>query len=241
MNKTAYYLMEIDLRQAESRFVAWDGPVRPLQQMYLDNIDVHKFVAAEIFQKPISEINHQERQLGKKSGHAANYDVGPNTFADSCLKEMNLVIPAHQANRILEGYHRVMNQEVRSWHQKLQDEIRRTKCLKTPFGWERYFYDRIGPNLFREAYAFRPQSTVPYVINQLMLWLFGQPGVTLLNQVHDALWLRVTEEVIKKTLTRICDQDSWNPKFQLAGGELRIPIEVKLGKNLKALETVFEG
>lgn len=236
-------LVEIDLRQAESRFVAYDGPVPKLIEMYRDGIDIHRFVASHplLFNKPMSEITKAERQLGKKTGHAANYGMEEHTLSDSCLKEMDLVLPVAKARDMLAGYHAALDQGVRTWQRKIEAEVTRAKRLTTPLGRERYFYDRVGPDLFKEAYAYRPQSTVSDVINHLMLWCFNQPGVLLLDQIHDALLLEIDENSRHDVLERICDQDAWNPKLRLAGGELRIPIEVKIGKVWSDLEVVFEG
>jgi DNA polymerase-1 len=233
-------LIEVDLKQAESRFIAWAGPVPKLQEMYEDGIDIHKYVAATIYEKSESEISYQERQLGKKAGHAANYDTTAPTLAAACLKEMNLVVPLAQAQKILDGYHIAMQGGIRNWQQSVVDEVTQTKKLTTPFGRERIFYDRLGPDLYREAYAYVPQSTVPDIINHLMLHMFQTPRVTLLNQVHDSLLLEVDEGKELETIEKIKDQDSWNPTLDLKGGPLRIPIEIQIGKNWKELETVYD-
>lgn len=236
-------LIEMDLRQAESRFVAWDGPVPVLQQMYRDGIDIHRFVASrpQMFNKPMDQITKDERQLGKKTGHAANYGMMAPTLADQCLKEMDLVLSVSKAESMLNGYHSVMDGGIRRWQRKIEEEVTRTKRLRTPLGYERYFYDRIGPDLFREAYAYRPQNTVVGVLNELLLFLFGKPHVTLLNQIHDALLLSVPETHSKEIIDLIKDEDRWNPRMQLAGGELRIPIEIKIGKIWNKMEVVYEG
>lgn len=236
-------MIEIDLKQAESRFVAWDGPVPKLQQMFRDGTDIHRFVASHplMFNKPMEQITNDERQLGKKAGHASNYGMSAPTLSNQCLVEMDLVLSVNKAQRMLDGYHAAMEGGILRWQQKIRDEVTRTKKLKTPLGYERIFYDRICPELFKEAYAYRPQNTVVTVINFLMGHLYGRPGVLLLNQVHDSLLLAVKPDRISETMELIKDQDAWNPRMQLSGGELRIPIEVKYGHNLKKMEKVFEG
>ena len=63
----------------------------------------------------------------------------------------------------------------------------------------------------------------------------------LLLQIHDALLLEVREDCVSDALTRIRDQDAWNPRLRLTGGEIRIPIEVKLGQSWGRMEEVFVG
>ncbi len=238
-----YTFIEVDLKQAESRFVAWDGPVPKLQEMYRDGIDIHRFVASHplLFNKTMDKISKDERQLGKKTGHAANYGMQAETLSTSCLLEMNLILSVPKAAQMLIGYHQALDGGVLRWQKKIEEEISRTKKLITPLGYQRYFYDRIGHDLFKEAYAYKPQNTVVTVINYLMAYLYGKPGVTLLDQIHDSLLLLTRVTNVLPILTLIKDQDAWNPKMQLSGGELRIPIEIKHGSRWSSMETVFDG
>lgn len=234
------YFIEIDLAQAESRYVAWESPEPILMQMLLEGRDVHKYVASKIFNKPESLITKQERQLGKKSGHSANYGVGPRTFAEACLTEMNIVLTENEARRIINGYYEVFP-GVASRQKAIQAEIRKTKTLKTPLGRERVFYDRIGDSLFREAYAYAPQSTIPDITNHLMLYLrktFDDDVLWLHNQIHDALLLSVPKGFETEIAEAAKDYKAWHPKIKLAGGELIIPVEVEYGTHWKPMEHV---
>ena len=229
-------LIQVDLAQAESRFVAWDGPVTTLMKFFEEGRDVHKHVASRIFGKPEAEITHMERQLGKKSGHAANYMVGAGTFADTCLKEMDLVLSNSQADSYLEGYHRVFP-EIRTHYQaKVIDEVRRTRRLSTPMGRERIFYDRLGPQLDREVCAYRPQSTIPDITNALMKFMaFKAP---LLLQVHDSLLYEVKTQDVPRVIAEMRKIEQWHPEIILAGGKLVIPIDIEIGENWLELERV---
>jgi len=229
-----FSLLEIDLRQAESRFVAYDAADANLIRMLEDPTkDIHCYVAAEIFQVPESEITNQQRQLGKKSGHGANYSMKEATFIDSCISEMDLVLSKQEATKVLEAYHKLFP-GIRQWHAALRREVSQTRKLTTPWGWERVFWGRLDDTTFREAYAFRPQSTIPYVINQLMLHLCGlrekgDLAFNLLLQSHDSILLEVPsgqESVVMAAAERL---DDWHPVIVLAGGRLRIPIEAKWG------------
>jgi len=235
-------LIEVDLKQAESRFVAWDAPEPTLMNMYKQGIDIHRFVAshAELFNKPMDKVSKLERQLGKKVGHAANYGMGSKRLVDICLKEMDYTITPDRATRMLEGYHQIFP-GIRRWQNDIRNEVRQTRKLKTFFLRERVFYNRECDDLWREAYAYKPQSTVPDCINKLILWLFGFPGTTLLAQIHDSVLLEVTEQSISPTLQRIKQQDEWNPEMRLRGGLLRIPIEIKIGRRWNELKEIYNG
>lgn len=232
--------VEVDLRQADARVVAWDGPEPTLMKMFQDGADIHRYVASqpELFNCTSAQVTKQQRQLGKKTGHAANYGMKGPTLSTQCLKEMDLVVPPHKAEQMLAGYHRTFP-GIRRWQKRIQEEVLRQRYLTTPMGRMRQFYERPGDDLFKEAYAYRPQSTVADVINCLILHMRGH--AKLLLQVHDSALLRVRSAHLKGVLARICDQDAWNPRLKLPGGELRIPIEIKVGRNWSKMEEVFSG
>lgn len=230
-----------DLRQAESRFVAYDSADIDLIRMLEDSTkDIHRYVAAEIFQKPESEITKGERQLGKKSGHGANYAMKENTFMESCLKEMDLVLTKKEAKNVLESYHRLFP-GIRRWHSELRSIVQTTRRLSTPFGRERYFYGRMGEDLFREAYAYRPQSTVPDITNKLMLALYdarakGELDFWFHAQVHDSVLVSCLHGELGKIAAFMLNTKQWHPEINLRAGRLVIPTEVEWGRNLGETE-----
>lgn len=233
-------LVEVDLKQADARVVAWDSADPILVEFYRSGKDIHRYVASqpELFNCLPDQVTKEQRQLGKKVGHAANYGVGPGTLADSCLKEMNLVVSQNKAAQMLQGYYRTFPGIVR-WQGRIRDEVSQTRALTSPTGWKRYFYGRFDQNLLKEAYAWRPQHVVAYTINQLVLWMSGT--YDLLIQTHDSLLIEVDDAELEGALSRIKDQDKWNPTYQMNGGSLRIPIEVKVGKVWSEAKEVFSG
>lgn len=230
------YLMQIDLKQAESRYVAWDAPEPTLQQLINDGRDIHKFVAGRIFSVKETEVTTAQRNLGKKSGHAANYGVGPRTFADSCLLD-GIDITEAEAKRIIEGYHSVFP-GIRKRQERIKATLRSYKKLKTPIGRSRMFHGRLNDATFREAFAYCPQSVIPDITNHLMLEFWKDPKVNLLLQVHDSLLLEVSEEHIQRVIDTAEDLERWHPKITLLGGDLWIPTDVEVGKSWGEMNTV---
>lgn len=235
--------VQVDLKQAESRFVAYDSCDMDLIRMLEDpNEDVHKFVASHIFEKPQDQINKQERQLGKKSGHGANYDMRGTTFMESCLKEMDLVLGRAEAKRILDTYHRLFP-GIRKWHSEIRDLLYRRRRLTNPFGYTRHFYGRMNEDTFREAYAFKPQSTIPMITNHLMLYLLEQRQCGKLDfdlhlQVHDSLVMLAPDSAVPSIIKECHNLAGWHPEIQLGAGRLRIPTEVEVGTNLGQLKEI---
>jgi len=231
-------LIEIDLMQAESRYVAWDAPEPTLMELINARRSIHKFVAARIFKIDEDSISKSSPKyaLGKKAGHGANYGVGARTFADQCFTDVGVVLSEREAKNILDSYRMEIFPGIHKRQLRIQDEIKRTKKLVTPLGRERIFYDRIGDNLFREAYPFCPQSVIPDITNFLVRYLYGH--CDLLLQVHDSILLQVEHNRAREIIQRAEASKDWHPEIHLAGGQLVIPVDISVGDNWGELETV---
>lgn len=232
--------MEFDLEQAETRFVAYDAIETNLLGMIERREDIHKYVAAEIFQKAMADVTHDERQLGKKSGHGANYAMGVATFQDSCLKEMDLVLDKKMATRVLESYHKLFP-GLRKWHANIRSTVYRERRLTNPFGRVRYFYGRCDDNTYREAYAYRPQSTVPDIANTLMLKLKDQRTEGAMDfwlhmQTHDSITLSCKKDQVERIARYGLTVANWHPEIILPAGRLVIPTSCKVGPCLGTMQ-----
>lgn len=250
--------LQVDLKQAESRFVAYDCADAELIKALEDSSrDVHSEVAEEIVRTlgldPAVERSNKDkwkerwRQLGKKSGHGANYDMGASTFMESCLKEMDVVLSKTECEKILGTYHRLFP-GIRRGHAKVRNELFQTRKLSNPFGYTRYFYGRMDDNTFREAYAFKPQSTIPMIMNHLMLHLLRQRDEGKLHfdlhlQCHDSLLMLVNNEAaaFDPIANECLRTEGWHPEIRLAAGTLIIPTEIELGTNLGKLKVYHPG
>lgn len=236
--------LQIDLRQAESRYVAYASADPDLIRMLeTPGEDIHRYVAAEIFGIAQSQVTPEQRQLGKKSGHGANYSMGEVTFQESCLKEMDLVLSRTEAAKTLAAYHKLFP-GIRRWHASIKKELWAKRKLSNPFGRTRYFYGRLDDNTFREAYAYCPQSTIPDVVNALMLRLWqervlGKLDFWLHLQCHDSLTLSCNcIEDARKIAEFAHDLDLWHPEIVLPAGRLRIPVSIEVGTCLGELENL---
>lgn len=232
--------MEFDLEQAETRFVAYDACEETLLGMIERKEDIHRYVAAEIYEIPMAEVTHEQRQLGKKSGHGANYSMGVTTFMDSCLKEMDLVLSRKMATRVLESYHKLFP-GIRRWHASLRSQVYRERRLTNPLGRVRYFYGRTDDNTYREAYAYRPQSTVPDIANHLMLGLSdrrraGDAEFWLHMQCHDSVVLSCLRNEVPKIAKYGLTPSLWHPRITLPAGDLVIPTSCKVGSCLGSMK-----
>ncbi len=239
--------VQIDLKQAESRYVAYKTGDKDLIRMLEDPAeDLHSYVAAEIFGCSQEQIlaekaagDPTKRQLGKRSNHGATYAMRGKTFQESCLKE-DLMITKKEADHILDTFHALFP-GIREWHKTVQQKLKQDQWLENPLGFRRYFYGRLDDSTFREAYAFEPQSTIPAITNHLMLYLLNARDRNEVKfqfhlQVHDSLVLSATKEELPKLYAIANNLKLWHPKITFPAGELWIPVDFEVGPNLADLQ-----
>lgn len=106
--------------------------------------------------------------IAKMICHAANYDMRGPTFALNVLQKSEgaIRLSVAQAKMYLDTYHKTFP-EIRQWHNEIQNMLVKQKSiLYNLFGEPRLFNSPWGDELFREAYAFIPASTVGQIINK---------------------------------------------------------------------------
>lgn len=247
-----FSLLECDLRQAESRFVAYDSADKGLIDMLESGADIHSHVGRAILKqmgRNPDDVDPKEfkatwRQLGKKAGHGLNYGMKASVFVETVFNELDMVISKNDAELIRRAYYDLFP-GIPRWHDWIRRELYQRRKLTAPSGWERYFYGRPGDDMFKEAAAWRPQHTIPWITNHLMLHLAerrDKDGLkfNFITQVHDSLILLVRDESLDD-VARVClDHGAWHPVVDLPGGRMVIPTEVKCGKRMSELEE-WEG
>ena len=206
-----YIGYNIDYSQGENRIVAYAGPVPEMIEAFEGNKDVHSLTASLITGGQFSpeEIKQQDKDdikcplgggiytwrfWGKKANHGLNYDLGPNTFAEY------YEIDYSESRFIVDRYHQVYPGVRQSFQQQIRDSLSRTRTVTNPMGRKILFLDRWGDQLFKDAYASFPQSTIADMINEYGLAyiynnqdLFGP--VELLLQVHDSIMFQIPRSV----------------------------------------------
>ena len=111
--------------------------------------------------------------------------------------------------------------------------------LVNPFGRIRIFNDWWGEELWREAYAQIPQSTVSDHVKKAALRIRARiPGVRIVVEAHDALVFMTPNAMVERH-ARIIREEFETPidfsRCTLSRGELVIPCEAKIGENYKEL------
>lgn len=149
--------LQRDLKQAEAWVVAYlcEDP------FFMDAIrssDIHKRTASLIFRKPEGEVTKRERELAKRCVHALNYGMGYIKFSEQI--GVSQVEARDLRNRYFAAFPRLG-----MWHSEIKLKLARDRELVTPFGRRRQFTAGWNEDLWKEAWAYLPQSTVGDLLN----------------------------------------------------------------------------
>jgi len=248
-----YIGYSIDLGQAENRIVAYISPDSQLINDFESGIDVHVSTAAMVSGLTYDEVMGQYKNKvncilgngdkpwrfwGKKTNHAVNYDEGYKTFA---LKNEML---ESDARRILAAI-KFNRPSINYYHNWIQEELRRGRRLTNLMDRTRLFMERWGPDLFRQAYAQIPQSTVADKVNEhgLIEVYYDQHKyhhVELLNQIHDSIVFQIPISIGWESHAKIllAIREKLETPLSWRGREFVIPADLSIGSNMKDMEDV---
>jgi uracil-DNA glycosylase family 4 len=233
-----YKLCKADLSQAEARIVAWKGRMSRSIELFLDpSRDIHKETAAAVNEISINDVTKIQRYCAKRIRYGVNYDMHASRFAKTFNKDASKVgmplITEKKAQFFIDRFHAIEPDLQRIYHKEIKEQVSKDLTLFNVFGARMRFHERVGDELFREAYSWYAQSTTAYLIN--MIWQKAKAnGINMIHQVHDEiLWLSKENEVekdcalidkISKIPMDICPQLHDVPP-------LIIPFEIAFGDN----------
>lgn len=229
-----FVMISVDYKQIENMLVAWFAKDPGLMHIFRQGGDSHKDTAALIFNKDIKDVTDTERTLAKRINHAYNYGLGPKTLSD-VLQAEGFSITQTECKRLLHTMTKCRG-NINRWKEITRNKLKTTKELENPFGRQSLFTDRYGDALFRQAYAFLPQSTAADILNRAMLELYNTCGewIDILLQVHDELVIQVKVEDKAKAIKAI--KKIFEKQILIEGSPLTVPIKITTGQRWGSLE-----
>jgi len=193
-----------DYVQAEAVVVAYLCLDTVLMKLFKDSFgmspsqrkekyDVHRYTASIMYEIPVDEVTPAQRRIGKTLRHACNYAAGPATVAE------RLGVSLSQARALLDRYYE-KNHLLKSWHMRIQQQLRQDRTLVNLFGRRHRFLGRWGDALFREAYAYIPQSSVGDLLNISAESFYRAHGdeFDVCIQLHDAIYVAAEPEKVDR-------------------------------------------
>lgn len=243
-------LVNFDLAQAESWIVAYLAN-EPTMKHVLATGDFHR----ETGQKALFKYSDERwlalpkdemkvmRYVGKRYNHATAYRMGPGRACEVINKDSDkppFVTVTHAESKVFyKSWHDYYH--IQGWWDEIEYQLNQTRTLCTPYNRIRYFFAAWGNELFREATAFVPQSTVGDHMNGAIQDGVNGPGgvievhrqfvktgqIRIVNQSHDSILCEIpTEQVlticpeIVKLLLR---------PLRINDEEFTIPVDCEIG------------
>lgn len=246
-------LVSCDLAQAEAWIVAYLS-ADPMMLDALKNGDIHKRTASIIFEEPDeSKITKDMRYLGKKSNHAFNYKQGAFKAAETINRESDkppyITVNVKQTKKFRENYLKAYR--IEQWWASIEVELKSNgRVLTTPYGRARRFYGFWGDDLFKEAVAFKPQSTVGDHALGLVQRELGIEGgvkgvyfsicrpslgsISIVNTSHDSVVVECPLAMLSEVAPRVVAQ--MKRPIIINGEECNIPVDCEVGERWGELE-----
>jgi uracil-DNA glycosylase family 4 len=238
---------ECDLAKAEAHVVAYLCQDANMIESFESGIDVHSFNASKIFNIPIEKVIEEAhtkkvdqrstmRYMGKKVVHASNYSMGPQTFSDNLAVE-DIFMSQGECKKLLNNYQDRFP-GLKRWHRSIEEEVQRTRILYNLFGSPRKFLGDMGPALYRNAYSYKPQSTVAELLNRGLIKMANDPrlgkdafDIRMLTTVHDSVLFQFHKSQIKNLLQiLLIIKDHMTHTFTYKGRSFTIGLDAKIGK-----------
>ena len=245
-----YVIVETDMSQAEARIVALLANDLAVLKLFQHKQDVHRLTASWIFSLKVDQVRKEERFIGKMCRHAGNYNLKKHRLMEMVNTEakrqhLNVNLSEWKAGKILDAFHQYSPNIRKVFHYEVQQVLQNNnRILVNPFGRVRQFFDRWGDELFREAYAQLPQSTVPDHLRRAGLrakqrFVDTHISARFVVEAHDALVGLVREADVPRYIAILHEEIMVPIDFSrctIQRGLLTIPAESKVGYTYKTCE-----
>lgn len=171
------------------------------------------------------------RQCGKKSNHGLNYDEQYRTFA------LTNEIEEWEAKIIVAKYREEVYPGIPLWHEAIRDELKDGRTLIDLLGNRVTLLDEWGGDLFRQAYSYKPQSTVVGCVNEAMRLMYSDRSpaflkADLLTQTHDSVTLQYPLDFEQMAyFAMIFGLGYMSPELTCNSRTFKIKTDLKVGLN----------
>ncbi len=244
-------LAELDLNRGESWIYSHLAADPEMMAIHQEGRDFHVETACaistafgkgirlsewEAFAKESPEKAYKLRHVGKKTNHATAYKMGPIKGAEEVNKEADDTGVTCTSAQFKDAQRLWVRKYIRmpSWWKEIESELSDSRTLKTPFGRIRTFYGHWGEEIFKEATAYKPQSTSVDYLNLAMLNVYHNLvlpdkrwGLQLLHQNHDSILIQYKEEFRDEVLAACVDHMTYS--IEVNNYKIVIPIKAQTG------------
>ena len=244
-------LVMCDLSQAESWIVAFKSGDSQMKYNLMCS-DIHTETAAAIHNVPKSSVTKDQRYTGKRVNHASAYRMSPERFAQVYNKDSPDSISIKTAKQYNAAWHELYP-NIKQWWVEIEEKLNRNRTLVTVYGRKRMFFQAWGQELFKEATAFEPQSTVADHFNGAyqkeagveggLLYFYkkwikdNDKGIQIINQSHDSAMVECPVELADDVSLKLAR--SLHRPIIINGEECVIPVDCEVGPRWGEMKHVF--
>jgi DNA polymerase-1 len=213
-------IVHFDYSQIEARLIAVRAQCVRLIDLFLDGRSIHEELAIEIFGPDYSEKQYKR---AKSTNFGIAYGISPYGLSRF------IEIPEDEAAKYLETWYN-MYPEVGKWQDKIRQEVRKNKVVRTNFGRSRYFgLEALVVSqgaIMREGINFPIQSEACDIHLLAALDIQTKAGIYPVQLVHDELVYELSKKGLDESIDYIC----WSMKKtaeDLTGNVIPFPAAVK--------------
>lgn len=152
--RESWTLISADWSQIELRVLAHFSEDERLLTAFRDDIDLHRATAAELFDIDESEVNPQQRTIGKTVNFATIYGQGATALGQQ------LGLPRKEAKQMIDRYFEIYA-GVRSWLDQTIADAHEAGFVRTLLGRKRYIPELSSNNFTDRAYGERVAANTP--------------------------------------------------------------------------------
>lgn len=165
----------------------------------------------------------------------SNYAMGPQTFSDNLAKE-EIFISQGECKNLLNNYADRFP-GLKRWHRSIEEEVQGSRILFNLFNRPRRFLGEMNAALFRNAYSYKPQSTVAELLNKGMIKCANDPrlgkqgfNIQMLTTVHDSFVFQAHKSQLPNLLQiLLIIKDHMTYTFTYKGKSFTIGLDAKIG------------
>lgn len=217
-------LISADYSQIELRVVACLAQDKVMLKAFKDGIDVHAKTASEIFNLPVSKIDHDKRRIAKTVNFGVLYGISPYGLSQT------LGVPQEKAAEYIMRYFDI-HSGIKSYCQEQVGLAKKSGYVETLFGFRRQLPDINSENrnlvegAQRMAINTPVQGTAAEILKLAMIELHKKlpaESAKLILTIHDELIVEVKTGQAKK-VAKIMREIMENEV------KLCVPVEVEVG------------
>jgi uracil-DNA glycosylase family 4 len=194
-------MCDIDLDSADARIVAWESDCAWLKACFKEGKKPYVEIMKEYYQDDSKSKKSPEYPLFKSLCHGTHY-MGT---AEGIAPRIGLDVRTTQK---IQDWYFEKCWEIKNWHEEVKKQVRTRRYVENAFGYRVYFFDKAEGNIFNQAVADIPQSSVACLVNRIWAALednMPKEELQILLQVHDSLVFQVPssrkDELLAKVTT----------------------------------------